>query len=236
MSETIRIHLPGKENLTGLTAKLRRKDTAAVINGAGDALTESPSGSASFTFTLAEDRTGLGMLRCDVEDGTGIIGYQWLDEEETVGQDTDLSPSINFTAAQFAALTVETGVIGNFPDELIIGDSYSVDTGRIRIEITDVDGEPLNALGSLNFADADISFIAFRPDDTAVIEGECEFVDEGDSTYVLLSLSASATAEGKAEYTYEGRLQFYWSLSSGEADDERKTFKTTPFKFIENIV
>jgi hypothetical protein len=162
--------------------------------------------------------------------------YCYLSEDDTVCQEVDIVASIDFTSAQLAALTVETGVISNFPDELIIGDSYSVDTGRIRIEITDTDGEPLSALGSLEFSEADISFIAFRPDDTTVIEGTCEFVDDGDNTYVLLSLSASATAAGKAEYTYEGRLQFYWSQSSGDEDDERKTFKTTPFKFIENIV
>jgi hypothetical protein len=131
MTETIHINAPGLAGETGLTAYVRRRDTGALLNGIGDSLSEPYSG--HFTFTLAESRVGLGLLRVDISD-TGdpddIAVYCYLSEDDTVCQEVDIVPSIDFTSAQLAALTVETGVISNFPDELIIGDSYSVDTGK----------------------------------------------------------------------------------------------------------
>ncbi len=136
---------------------------------------------------------------------------------------------------QLTAITVESGVIGNFPETLTIGDSYTENTGQIKIVITDADGDPITEFGSLQLSEADISFTAFRPNDSAVLSGTCEFVDDVTETYVLLTLPSSETLLGKAEYTYEGRLKFFWEgPSSGTSDDEQKTYKTTPFKFIAN--
>lgn len=143
---------------------------------------------------------------------------------------------------QLAAVEVDAGTISGFPETLIIGDSYSEDTGQIRINITDsVTGNPIDSLGTLDFVDADIVFTAFRPNDSARIIGTCEYVREPSSgtltaSYVLVTLLTSETAKGKAEYTYEGRLKFVWQgpSSSDETDEEQKTYKTTPFKFIAN--
>lgn len=143
---------------------------------------------------------------------------------------------------QLAAVEVDVGTITGFPETLIIGDSYSEDTGQIRINITDsVTGDPIDSLGTLEFANADVAFTAFRPNDSARITGICEYVREPSSgtltaSYVLVTLLTSETAKGKAEYTYEGRLKFVWQgpSSSDETDEEQKTYKTTPFKFIAN--
>lgn len=146
------------------------------------------------------------------------------------------------SAIQLAAVEVSTGTISGFPETLTIGDSYSTDTGQIRIDINDsVSGDPIDSLGSLEFADANVSFTAFRPNDSARIVGTCEYVREPSSgtltaSYVLITLLTSETAKGKAEYTYEGRLKFVWQgpSSSDETNEEQKTYKTTPFKFISN--
>lgn len=145
-------------------------------------------------------------------------------------------------AIQLAAVEVDAGTITGFPETLIIGDSYSEDTGQIRIDIKDsITEDPIDVLGSLEFVDADVVFTAFRPNDSARIVGTCQYVREPSSgtltaSYVLVTLLTSETAKGKAEYTYEGRLKFVWQgpSSSDETDEEQKTYKTTPFKFIAN--
>jgi hypothetical protein len=130
---------------------------------------------------------------------------------------------------------VESEVIGSFPETIVIGDSYTANTGRIKINITYSNGLPLTAFGSLELNEALITWTAFRPNDSATISGTCEFVNNTTETYVLITLPSSETLLGKAEYTYEGRLKFLWeSDSSGQNDDEQKTYKTTPFKFVSN--
>lgn len=131
--------------------------------------------------------------------------------------------------------TVESEIISRFPETLTIGDSYTTDTGKIKLLITDGSNNPITGLGTLDFADATIVFTAFRPNDSATITGTCVFVDATTETYIYISIPASETTNGKAEYTYEGRLKFFWEgPSSGNSDDEQKTYKTTPFKFIAN--
>lgn len=182
--------------------------------------------------------------------GTGIGGFlSTTDSQEAIrdatgsgggsatlaNQELILDAIDAISADQLAAITVESGVIGNFPETLTIGDSYTENTGQIKIVITDSVGDPITEFGSLQLSEADISFTAFRPNDSAVLSGTCEFVDDITETYVLLTLPSSETSLGKAEYTYEGRLKFFWEgPSSGESDDEQKTYKTTPFKFIAN--
>ena len=157
-------------------------------------------------------------------------------------QEEILTALDELSAIQLAAVEVDAGTITGFPETLIIGDSYSADTGQIRIDIKDsVTEDPIDSLGSLEFADADLAFTAFRPNDSARIVGTCQYVREPSSgtltsSYVLVTLLTSETAKGKAEYTYEGRLKFVWQgpSSSDETDEEQKTYKTTPFKFIAN--
>lgn len=150
-------------------------------------------------------------------------------------QELILAAIDTISADQLAAITVESGVIGNFPETLTVGDSYTENTGQIKVGITDSNGDPISEFGSLQLSEAAISFTAFRPNDSAIITGTCEFVEEVSETYVLITLPSTETSKGKAEYTYEGRLKFFWEgPSSGEADDEQKTYKTTPFKFIAN--
>jgi hypothetical protein len=163
--------------------------------------------------------------------------------DATLAKQEEILEAIDeLSAIQLAAVEVTAGTIAGFPETLNIGDSYSEDTGQIRINITDsVTGDPIDSLGSLEFADADVAFTAFRPNDSARIVGICEYVRVPSSgtleeSYVLVTLLTSETAKGKAEYTYEGRLKFVWQgpSSSDETDEEQKTYKTTPFKFIAN--
>ena len=137
------------------------------------------------------------------------------------------------STAQLAAITIDAGTISSFPEQLVIGDSYTPNTGQIRISITDADGDPIEAFGSLDLSDAAVSFTAFRPNDSAILTGTAEYFSDSSGTYVLLSLPSSETIKGKAEYTYEGRLKLSWE-GVGSADDEQKTYKTTPFKFVAN--
>jgi hypothetical protein len=165
----------------------------------------------------------------DVSGGAGA-GSATIENQEII---IDMIEGIS--EDQLAAITVESGVIGNFPETITIGDSYTENTGQIKIVITDSDGDPITTFGTLELDEADISFTAFRPNDATTITGECEFVDDVTETYVLLTLTSAQTSLGLAEYTYEGRLKFFWEgPSSGNSDDEQKTYKTTPFKFIAN--
>ena len=158
--------------------------------------------------------------------------------DATLAKQTEILTAIGeISTAQLAAITVESGVIGNFPDTLTIGDSYDTDTGWIKVLITDEADDPITGLGDLLFSEADVSFTAFRPNDSARVYGVCEFVDAGSETYVKLTLTSEETTKGLPEYTYEGRLKFVWdstSASSDLVDSRQKTYKTTPFKFIAN--
>ena len=136
-----------------------------------------------------------------------------------------------------ATAIVTSNEITDFEEEFIIGDSYDEYTGRIRVNLEDTEGASVDNLNGLLFEDADISFVMFRPNDATILEGVCEYgEDSGGDAYVLISILSTVTASAKAEYTYEGRLQFLWSQSSGEEDDVRKTFKTNPFKFVANPI
>lgn len=234
-------------------------------NGAATAEVVTPgnpsTGVYSFAWTIPDDAVADDVFSLRVVDGDGFAATVWegcvgraaaLDSAartellqamvtEDTGETTASAGSVaklaqaNITATQLAAITVESGVIANFPETLTIGDSYTSNTGQIKIAITDADGDPITGIGSLDFVDATISFTAFRPNDSASISGICQFVDDITETYVLLTLPSTQTALGKAEYTYEGRLVFFWEgASSGDYDNEQKTYKTTPFKFIAN--
>lgn len=92
-----------------LTAKVYRRDTGALVNGAGDAMTEGVTG--HFTFDLAESRTGLGILRVDIHDSVGITGDPlFLHEDDTVCRVTDTEiTTTEPTGARTVTITVNDG-------------------------------------------------------------------------------------------------------------------------------
>lgn len=249
MPESIKLNALDLSGET-LTLFLRKSD-GTLLNTGGDPMTESGT-TGFFTATLTESRVGLGSLAvrvcAGVESAANVLYDGFLPEgslvidsltgggDATLAKQTEILTAIaDISLTQLAAITVESGVIANFPETLTIGDSYTSSTGRIKIAVTDSNGDPITQLGSLDFADADISFTAFRSGDSAQVTGTCQFVDGGAETYVWLTLLSSQTILGKAEYTYEGRLKFFWEgPSSGTTDDEQKTYKTTPFKFVSN--
>lgn len=140
---------------------------------------------------------------------------------------TDLIGTAQANVALTAAAVLNIGSITGFPTELVIGDSYDSDSGEIEVSVLDADGDPITAIGSLSLAAATVEFTAYRTGDPSSlhISGTCSYA----ASVVSISLASSATALGKPEFTYEGRLKFIWT-----AQDAQKTFKTSQFKFVEN--
>lgn len=89
MPEVIALHAPILSGESGLTVKAYAVSDGVVVNALGDSLTESPAGSARFTFTLDESRAGLGQLRLDVSDVDGRVWHAWLDEGDSIATETD---------------------------------------------------------------------------------------------------------------------------------------------------
>ncbi len=235
-----------------VTVQLQYTDNTGLVNRILTGL--------SVTFSMRNKKTGelkvVNQPATVVTAADGIVSYDF----ETVDVDTPGIYLASFTVTESAETDVypvspvdlEVWIHGNtltaqqvystnftdivdFPKEITIGDSYSASVGYIKLEITNSSGLPITSLGSLDFADADIDFTAFRPNDSATITGTCVFVSSASESYVKLYLTSTATSLGKAGYTYEGRLRFIWEgVSSGTHDDEQKTYKTTPFKFIAN--
>jgi hypothetical protein len=144
-----------------------------------------------------------------------------------VKEKTDLIGTAQGITSLEAAAVLDAGTISGFPTELIVGDSYDSDSGEIEVSILDADGDPITAIGSLQLEDATITFTAYRTGDPSSlhISGTCSYA----ASVVSISLASSATALGKPEFTYEGRLKFIW-----DTEDAQKTFKTSQFKFVEN--
>ncbi len=252
-TQTVNIDAYGYTGTFG--AKLRNADTIATVVATADTVVASGTIASRFICTFGETTVipaGTYLLEFIVN-GTSYILYVTLTgvdgetalarsersvSDATLAKQNDILDAIDgITGEQLAAITVESGTIGNFPSTLTIGDSYDTDTGWIKISITDESGDPITALGSLQFSEAEVSFTAFRPNDSARIYGECLFVSSGGETYVKLTLTSEETTKGLPEYTYEGRLKFVWDSGSSSSDGEdlrQKTYKTTPFKFIAN--
>jgi hypothetical protein len=134
---------------------------------------------------------------------------------------TDLIGTVAGATTLLAAAVLEPGTVTSFPETLTIGDSYTEQNGReIQIPIVDTDGTPLSSTGSLNFADASVTFTLQRSgetDSTRVITGSATFVDPpGTGTgagapYAVIELPASETAKGLKKYKYSGILTFTWT-------------------------
>ena len=144
-----------------------------------------------------------------------------LAQLDLVQAQTDLIGTAAGATTLLAAAVLEPGTITSFPETLTIGDSYTEQNGReIQIPIVDTDGTPLSSTGSLNFADASVTFTLQRSgetDSTRVITGSATFVDPpGTGTgagapYAVIELPASETAKGLKKYKYSGILTFLWT-------------------------
>jgi hypothetical protein len=144
-----------------------------------------------------------------------------LEQLDAIQTKTDTIGSVGAITSLLAAAVLEPGTITSFPETLTIGDSYTEQNGReIQIPIVDTDGTPLSSTGSLNFADASVTFTLQRSgetDSTRVITGTATFVDPpGTGTgsgapYAVIELPASETAKGLKKYKYSGILTFLWT-------------------------
>jgi hypothetical protein len=144
-----------------------------------------------------------------------------LAQLDVIQTKTDTIGSVGAITSLLAAAVLEPGTITSFPETLTIGDSYTEQNGReIQIPIVDTDGTPLSSTGSLNFADASVTFTLQRSgetDSTRVITGTATFVDPpGTGTgagapYAVIELPASETAKGLKKYKYSGILTFLWT-------------------------
>lgn len=134
---------------------------------------------------------------------------------------TDLIGTAAGATTLLAAAILEPGTITSFPETLTIGDSYTEQNGRsIQIPIVDTDGNPISSTGSLDFANASVTFTLQRSgetDSTRVITGSASFVDPpGTGTgagapYAVIEIPASETAKGLKKYKYSGILTFTWT-------------------------
>jgi len=144
-----------------------------------------------------------------------------LTQLDVIQTKTDTIGSVGAITSLLAAAVLEPGTITSFPETLTIGDSYTEQNGReIQIPIVDTDGNPISSTGSLNFADASVTFTLQRSgetDSTRVITGSATFVDPpGTGTgagapYAVIELPASETAKGLKKYKYSGILTFLWT-------------------------
>jgi len=202
------------------------------------ALVQTTAGQAANDASTTVDSLGaIGTSVADILEDTGITipnlidGIGGGDASQTtllaVKAKTDLIGTAQANVALTAAAVLNIGSITGFPTELVVGDSYDSDSGEIEVSILDADGDPITAIGSLQLEDATIEFTAYRTGDPSSlhISGTCSYA----ASVVSISLASSATALGKPEFTYEGRLKFIW-----DTEDAQKTFKTTQFKFVEN--
>ena len=144
-----------------------------------------------------------------------------LTQLDVIQTKTDQIGSVGAITSLLAAAVLEPGTITSFPETLTIGDSYTDQNGRsIQIPIVDTDGNPLSSTGSLNFADASVTFTLQRSgetDSTRVITGTASFVDPpGTGTgagapYAVVEISSTETAKGLKKYKYSGILTFTWA-------------------------
>jgi len=199
--------LSGSTEITAINTFATRVTTGLVQDGAvyqftANMLELAPSGGGSGDATLAKQEEILAQL-------------------DLVQAQTDLIGTAAGATTLLAAAVLEPGTITSFPETLTIGDSYTEQNGReIQIPIVDTDGTPLSSTGSLNFADASVTFTLQRSgetDSTRVITGSATFVDPpGTGTgagapYAVIELPASETAKGLKKYKYSGILTFTWT-------------------------
>ena len=164
-----------------------------------------------------------------------------LTQLDVIQTKTDQIGSVGAITSLLAAAVLEPGTITSFPETLTIGDSYTDQNGRsIQIPIVDTDGNPLSSTGSLNFADASVTFTLQRSgetDSTRVITGTASFVDPpGTGTgagapYAVVEISSTETAKGLKKYKYSGILTFTWAYAGTGTVDDVMSFETSTVVF-----
>jgi hypothetical protein len=164
-----------------------------------------------------------------------------LTQLDVIQTKTDQIGSVGAITSLLAAAVLEPGTITSFPETLTIGDSYTDQNGRsIQIPIVDTDGNPISSTGSLNFADASVTFTLQRSgetDSTRVITGTASFVDPpGTGTgagapYAVVEISSTETAKGLKKYKYSGILTFTWAYVGTGTVDDVMSFETDTVTF-----
>ena len=164
-----------------------------------------------------------------------------LTQLDVIQTKTDQIGSVGAITSLLAAAVLEPGTITSFPETLTIGDSYTDQNGRsIQIPIVDTDGNPISSTGSLNFADASVTFTLQRSgetDSTRVITGTASFVDPpGTGTgagapYAVVEISSTETAKGLKKYKYSGILTFTWAYAGTGTVDDVMSFETSTVTF-----
>ena len=164
-----------------------------------------------------------------------------LTQLDVIQTKTDQIGSVGAITSLLAAAVLEPGTITSFPTTLTIGDSYTTQNGReIQIPIVDSDGVPISSTGSLNFADATVTFTLQRSgetDATRVIDGTASFVDPpGTGTgagapYAVIEITSSETAKGLKKYKYSGILTFTWAYVGTGTVDDVMSFETDTVTF-----
>jgi hypothetical protein len=161
-----------------------------------------------------------------------------LNQLDDIQSKTDLISGAGGITSLLAGAVLLPGQITSFPDTLVIGDSYTQTNGRaIQIPVVDTDGFPISSSGSLNFANATVTFVIKRAGETdtsRIISGTATFVDppgtgEGFEPYALIQISSSETAKGLMKYKYTGILTFTWSSNPAEV----VSFETNTITFKE---
>ncbi len=190
---------------------LDKVDTGLVVDGAV----------YQFTANMLELAPAGGGGGGGSGDATLAKQEEILTQLDVIQTKTDTIGSVGAITSLLAAAVLEPGTITSFPETLTIGDSYTEQNGReIQIPIVDTNGTPLSSTGSLNFADASVTFTLQRSgetDSTRVITGTATFVDPpGTGTgagapYAVIELPASETAKGLKKYKYSGILTFLWT-------------------------
>jgi len=231
--------------LVGLASLALAGSTAAVVNDVNAVTEKVDTGlvldGAVYQFTA-------NMLELGPSGGGGGSGDATLAKQEeiltqldVIQTKTDTIGSVGAITSLLAAAVLEPGTITSFPETLTIGDSYTEQNGReIQIPIVNTDGTPLSSTGSLNFADASVTFTLQRSgetDSTRVITGTATFVDPpGTGTgagapYAVIELPASETAKGLKKYKYSGILTFTWAYAGTGTADDVMSFETDTVTF-----
>jgi len=163
-----------------------------------------------------------------------------LAEINAIKAKTDTIGTAAGATTLLAASVLVTGTITSFPSEIVIGDSYTTANGRaIQIPIVDTDGLSIASTGTLNFADANATFVIQRvgeTDATRIITGTATFVDppgtgtsDSETPYASIEMVANQTAKGLIGYKYSGVLTFTWPGTG--SDDEVISFETATIQF-----
>jgi hypothetical protein len=217
-------------DLTGLVVKFKMKNMATnqVIvdeTTTGVTVTDAVAGEAQYDFSSDEVLIpGIYKAWFVVYDGAESDHYPPDTEGLKIYIDSDLR-----TAEEAYDISIKLRNASPFPEELIIGDSYTTAVGRaIRIYVVDELGDPISSVGTLDFADATVSFTFARDRDPTPITGSTAVFTDGATPYVDISIPATVTSQAKAEYSYIGTVKFTWASPAAVY-----SFKTEAFVFTE---